>query len=111
MGRQHDLNCDDYIFFTNSRNMKLKEGEKSVSTRSVDNFFRKAYDWSGIQGASTHSMRRSRLTHLHIDERWSLRQIMDISGHKNIMSLQHYLDSDKEQTFAKYRELFKKEGI
>ena len=54
----HGLKGDDYIFFTNSRNMKLKAGEKSVSTQSVDNFFRKVYDWSGIQGASTHSMRR-----------------------------------------------------
>ena len=106
----HDLQGEDYIFFTNSRNMKLKTGEKSVSTQSVDNFLRKAYDWNGIQGASTHSMRRSRLTHLHIEEGWSLRQIMDISGHKNLLSLQQYLDSDRRQTFEKYRELFTKEG-
>ena len=69
----HDLQGEDYIFFTNSRNMKHKTGEKSVSTQSVDNFLRKAYDWNGIQGTSTHSMRRSRLTHLHIEEGWSLR--------------------------------------
>tara|TARA_B100000925_G_C21907113_1_gene429794 strand:- start:211 stop:810 length:600 start_codon:yes stop_codon:yes gene_type:complete len=107
----HGLQGEDYIFFTNSRNMKLKTGEKSVSTQSVDNFLRKAYDWNGIQGASTHSMRRSRLTHLHIEEGWSLRQIMDISGHKNLLSLQQYLDSDRRQTFDKYRELFAKEGV
>ena len=107
----HGLKTDDYIFFTNSRNMKLKAGEKSVSTQSVDNFLRKAYDWTGIQGASTHSMRRSRLTHLHIEESWSLREIMNISGHRNLMSLQQYLDSDRRQTFDKYRELFVKEGV
>ena len=107
----HGLKSDDYIFFTNSRNMNLKAGEKSVSTQSVDNFLRKAYDWNGIQGASTHSMRRSRLTHLHIEENWSLRQIMDISGHRNLLSLQQYLDSDRRQTFEKYRELFVKEGV
>ena len=107
----HGLRSDDYIFFTNSRNMKLKAGEKSVSTQSVDNFLRKAYDWTGIQGASTHSMRRSRLTHLHIEESWSLREIMNISGHRNLMSLQQYLDSDRRQTFDKYRELFVKEGV
>ncbi len=109
--KSHDLKGDDYIFFTNSRNMKLRAGEKSVTTQSVDNFLRKAYDWNGIQGASTHSMRRSRLTHLHIEECWSLRQVMDISGHKNLMSLQQYLDSDRRQTFDKYRELFDKEGV
>jgi len=107
----HGLRGDDYIFFTNSRNMKLKAGEKSVSTQSVDNFLRKAYDWTGIEGASTHSMRRSRLTHLHIEESWSLREIMNISGHRNLMSLQQYLDSDRRQTFDKYRELFVKEGV
>ena len=107
----HGLKGDDYIFFTNSRNMKLKAGEKSVSTQSVDNFLRKAYDWTGIQGASTHSMRRSRLTHLHIEESWSLREIMNISGHRNLMSLQQYLDSDRRQTFDKYRELFVREGV
>ena len=40
----HDLQVEVYIFFTYSRNMKLKTGEKSVSTQSVDNFLRKAYD-------------------------------------------------------------------
>ncbi|QNI46542.1 phage integrase [Synechococcus sp. WH 8101] len=56
-------------------------------------------------------MRRSRLTHLHIEESWSLREIMNISGHRNLMSLQQYLDSDRRQTFDKYRELFVKEGV
>jgi integrase/recombinase XerD len=105
----HGLKSNDYIFFTNSRNLKLRAGEKSVSTQSVDNFLRKAYDWSGIQGASTHSMRLSRLTYLHIEAGWSLREIMDISGHKNLISLQQYLDSERAKSFAKYRDLFRKE--
>ena len=97
------LKADYYIFFTNSRNMKLEAGEKSVSTQSVDNFLRKAYDWNGIQGASTHSMRRSRLTYLHIEEFWSLREIMNISGHNSLMSLQLCLDSDRQLTLGKYK--------
>ena len=107
----HGLRSDDYIFFTNSRNIKVEVGSKAVTTQSVDSFFRKAFDWNGILGASTHSFRRSRLTHLHIEEKWSLREIMDISGHKNILSLQQYLDTDKKTTFEKYRNLFVKEGV
>ena len=107
----HGLRSDDYIFFTNSRNIKVEAGSKAVTTQSVDSFFRKAFDWNGILGASTHSFRRSRLTHLHIEEKWSLRDIMDISGHKNLLSLQQYLDTDKKTTFEKYRNLFVKEGV
>ena len=107
----HGLRSDDYIFFTNSRNIKVEAGSKAVTTQSVDSFFRKAFDWNGIHGASTHSFRRSRLTHLHIEEKWSLREIMDISGHKNLLSLQQYLDTDKKTTFEKYRNLFVKEGV
>jgi integrase/recombinase XerD len=107
----HGLKGDDYIFFTNSRNIKVKAGAKAVTTQSVDSFFRKSFDWNGILGASTHSFRRSRLTHLHIEEKWSLREIMDISGHKNLLSLQQYLDTDKKATFEKYRDLFVKEGV
>ena len=107
----HGLKTDDYIFFTNSRNIKLKAGSKAVTTQSVDSFFRKAFDWNGILGASTHSFRRSRLTHLHIEEKWSLREIMDISGHKNLLSLQQYLDTDKNATFEKYSDLFVREGV
>ena len=92
----HGLRSDDYIFFTNSRNIKVEAGSKAVTTQSVDSFFRKAFDWNGILGNSTHSFRRSRLTHLHIEEKWSLREIMDISGHKNLLSLQQYLDTDKK---------------
>ena len=36
---------------------------------------------------------------------------MDISGHKNLLSLQQYLDSDRRVSFKKYRELFVKEGV
>ena len=106
----HGLKADYCIFFTNSRNMKLKAGDKSVSTQSVDNYLHKAYDWNGIQGASTHSMRRSRLTYLHIEESWSLREIMNISGHKSLMSLQLYLDSDRQLTLDRYRKLLETEA-
>jgi len=109
--QENMLGEDDFIFFTDSKNVKCRKGEKSVSTQSVDQFFRKAFDWIGVSGASTHSFRRTRLTRLHVDEGWSLREIMDISGHKNLLSLQQYLDTDRNLTFEKYRRLFEKENV
>jgi integrase/recombinase XerD len=106
----HKLCDDNYIFFTNSRNTTYTKGQKSVSTQSVDKFFRKQFDWDGIDGASTHSFRRSRLTHL-LEKGWNLKEIMDISGHKDLKSLQQYLDSDKRKTHEKYRELFEEEMV
>ena len=108
--RQHQLNPSDYIFFTSSKNCKIQTGSKHITTQAADNAFRQAFDNIGIRGASTHSFRRSRLTNLHVAEKWSLREIMDISGHKNLLSLQQYLDTDRNNTFEKYRQLFEKEG-
>jgi len=48
---------------------------------------------------------------LHVNENWSLKEISDISGHKNLQSLQQYLDTDRKVTFEKYRNLFEKEGV
>ncbi len=109
--KHHQLKSTDYIFFTCSRNCRFASGSKHVSTQAVDNMFRQTFDYIGITGASTHSFRRSRLTNLHVNEKWSLREIMDISGHKNILSLQQYLDTDRKVTFEKYRKLFEKEMV
>lgn len=102
------LKGNDYVFFTDSKNTKYVTGEKPVSTQSVDQYFRNAFDWIGIKGGSTHSFRRSRLTHL-LKEGWNLKEIMDISGHKTLSSLQQYLHTDKTETFKKYRKLFESE--
>lgn len=102
---RHELNNDDFIFFTDSKNTKFEKGKKSISTQSIDQYFRNAFDWIGVVGGSTHSFRRSRLTHL-MESGWNLREIMDISGHKNLMSLQQYLDSDRKASFEKYKKMF-----
>jgi len=104
----NELKNDDFVFFTESKNTNYRKGEKSISTQSVDQFFRKTFDWIGIIGGSSHSFRRSRLTHL-LQSGWNLREIMDISGHRNLLSLQQYLDSDRKKTHQKYREMFKDE--
>ena len=104
----NSLQDDDYVFFSSSRNIKYESGAKKLSNQSVDEVFRKIFDWVGIEGASSHSFRRSRLTHL-MEKNFNMRQIMDISGHKNLLSLQQYLDSDKALTHKKYRLLIEEE--
>ncbi len=104
----HSLVGDDYVFFTDSKNTNYTKGKKRISNQSVDGYFRKAFDWIGVEGASTHSFRRTRLTRL-MQKNWNIREIMDISGHKNLLSLQQYLDSDKIETFQKYRQLIEEE--
>ena len=104
----NDLKDDDYIFFSSSRNIKCEPGAKKLANQSVDEVFRKIFDWVGIKGATTHSFRRSRLTHL-MESNFNMRQIMDISGHKNLLSLQQYLDSDRSNTHNMYRQLIEEE--
>ncbi len=104
----NSLNDDDFIFYTSSRNTNYGNGKKKLSNQSVDEAFRKAFDWIGISGATSHSFRRSRLTHL-MQKNWNVREIMHISGHKNLFSLQQYLDSDKKSTHNKYRVLIEEE--
>lgn len=102
-----DENClegRDFIFFTQSRNTKYQAGEKAISTQAVDEAFRKCFVELGYEGCSTHSFRRSALTHL-LEEGWNMREIMNISGHKDLASLQKYLDADRSNTFKKYRAL------
>ena len=105
---KHQLKKDDYIFFSSSRNLLYGKGKKKLTNQSVDEVFRKIFDWVGIIGASSHSFRRSRLTHL-MEKNFNMKQIMDISGHKNLLSLQQYLDSDKALTHKKYRLLIEEE--
>lgn len=109
--RLNSLKENDYIFFTSSRNCKVPSGSRHITTQAVDGVLRHTFDYIGIKGASSHSFRRSRLTNLHVEEKWSLREIMDISGHKNLLSLQQYLDTDRNLTFEKYRRLFEKEKV
>ena len=107
---KNSLKANDYIFFTSSRNTNFAIGEKPISTSSIDEYFRKAFDWNGISGASTHTFRKSRLCHL-LNEGWNLVEIQHISNHSTLKALESYLETDKNETFNKYRELFKKEVV
>ena len=100
---KHHLEKDDYIFFSASNNSKYAKGKKHLSYHTIDEYFKRGFDWIGVKGASTHSFRRSGATNL-LNNGFTLKQIMDITGHKNIATLQEYLDSDKTNTHKKYKQ-------
>ena len=102
--KKHQLKQDDYIFFSASNNIKYKKGEKHLGFHTIEEYFKKGFDWIGVKGASTHSFRRSMATHL-LNSGFTLKEIMDVTGHKNIATLQEYLDTDKNKTHKKYKEL------
>ena len=100
---KHQLKKDDFIFFSSSNNNKYKKGEKHLGFHTIDEYFKKGFDWIGVKGASTHSFRRSGATNL-LKNGFTLKEIMDITGHKNIATLQEYLDTDKRNTHKKYKQ-------
>ena len=101
---KHKLKEDDYIFFSSSNNSKTPIGQRHLGYHTIDEYFRKGFDWIGVKGASTHSFRRSMATNL-MNSNFTMREIMDITGHKNISTLQEYLDTDKRKTHSKYKQL------
>ena len=101
---KHKLKQDDYIFFSASNNSKCRKGEQHLKFHTIDEYLRKAFDFIGIKGASSHSFRRSMATNL-LNKGFTLREIMLITGHKNIATLQEYLDVDTSTTHQKYKKL------
>ena len=67
-----------------------------VTTQAVDLALRSACDYLGFKGVSTHSFRRSLLTHLYRAGH-SLRTLQQISGHQDIGNLARYLDIDRDE--------------
>ena len=107
---KHQLKQDDYIFFSASNNTKYKKGEKHLGFHTIEEYFKKGFDWIGVKGASTHSFRRSMATHL-LYNGFTLKEIMDVTGHKNIATLQEYLDTDRSNTHRKYKQLISGEML
>ena len=63
---------------------------------SADTILREAFVSTGIEGASTHSFRRTALTQMS-NAGIALRVIQEISGHSNLEQLQGYLEVRQEQ--------------
>lgn len=70
-----------------------------IDPESASRILRKAFRRVGIEGASTHSFRRTSLT-LMSDAGIPLRIIQEISGHRNLSQLQNYLEVRDEQVLG-----------
>jgi integrase/recombinase XerD len=69
---------------------------KHLHPDSVDKILREAFSRASIEGASTHSFRRTALTQMS-NAGIPLRIIQEISGHSNVAQLQHYLEVKPDQ--------------
>ncbi|WP_347276064.1 site-specific integrase [Leptolyngbya sp. FACHB-321] len=77
-------------------------GRGHICPESADAILRAAFKRLGIEGASTHSFRRTAITWMH-NERVPIKHIQSISGHKSLSALQRYIDvteKDKEMAVA-----------
>jgi integrase/recombinase XerD len=77
-------------------------GRGHICPESADAILRAAFKRLGIEGASTHSFRRTAITWMH-NERVPIKHIQSISGHKSLSALQRYIDvteKDKEMAIS-----------
>lgn len=70
-----------------------------IDPESASRILRKAYRRVGIEGASTHSFRRTALTQMS-DAGIPLRIIQEVSGHRNLSQLQNYLEVRDSQVLG-----------
>lgn len=65
-------------------------GKGHINAMSASRILREAFDTIGIEGASTHSLRRTSLTTMS-NNRIPLRVIQQVSGHRSLEVLEEYL--------------------
>lgn len=73
-----------------------RNAERPISRQAADKALRKACDFLGFKGFSTHSNRRSMATTLH-NKGIPLRVIQEIGGWTDLKALQRYLEVSPEQ--------------
>jgi integrase/recombinase XerD len=77
-----------------------RHGLGHIRSDSADKILREIFQCWGIEGASTHSFRRTALTMMH-HQGIPLNVIRSISGHRSLAVLQRYLEvADKEKENA-----------
>lgn len=96
----HDL-LFQYLKERNSESqfVIVSERSDSFSANAVSVFFKRLYDKLGFIGCSSHSGRRTFVTTCakKISQAGgSLRDVMQLAGHKNLKSTQAYVDADSE---------------
>jgi integrase/recombinase XerD len=75
-------------------------GRGHICPESADAILRASFNRLGIEGASTHSFRRTAITWMH-NERVPIKHIQSISGHKSLSALQRYIDvTEKDKEMA-----------
>jgi integrase/recombinase XerD len=74
-----------------------RKGSKKgyLSTRAVDKELRRACDWLGLSGFSTHSNRRSTATRLSRSQ--PLKVVQEIGGWAQLGALQRYIEVSEEE--------------
>ena len=83
----------DFIF-------KGRNPQSHLSRQAFDLVLRQVCELMGLKGVSTHSFRRSCLTHLK-DQKVDLKTIQSISGHASLDQLERYLAvSERDQIAA-----------
>jgi len=73
-----------------------RHGRGHLHPTSADAILRNACQRVGLEGVSTHSMRRTALTGMH-RAGIPLGVLQKISGHRNLQALQNYLEVSEEQ--------------
>jgi len=73
-----------------------KKGSDGFSANTATQFFHYLYQRAAIPGASSHSGRRSFITNLAA-KGVGVRVIMGLSGHRQLSSVQHYIDCNDDQ--------------
>ncbi|HEY9628857.1 MAG TPA: site-specific integrase [Coleofasciculaceae cyanobacterium] len=79
-----------------------RHGRGHLNPRSADAILRSALSELRIEGAATHSFRRTAITQMH-NARVPIKHIQTISGHKTLAALQRYVEvteQDKEAAIA-----------
>lgn len=87
------LNNNQKLFYTQKR---MKEG---FNANTLTQHFHHLYRKVGIEGASSHSGRRSFITNL-ASQGVSVRVLMSLAGHRNISTTQAYIDVNDNQMRA-----------
>jgi integrase/recombinase XerD len=90
----HKPKSPDHMFFYTQK--RMREG---FDAASMVNYFYHLYRNVGIYGASSHSGRRSMITAM-ASKNVSVRVIMAISGHRQLSSVQRYIDVNSDQLRA-----------
>jgi integrase/recombinase XerD len=82
-------NATDKLFYSQKRHVA------GFTANTLCQFFHHLFKAAGIEGASSHSPRRSFITNLAA-KGVGVRVLMDLAGHRNISTTQRYIDVNDE---------------